>query len=88
MASRDMARESLAGDTAEWSALAAEWSRLAQDWDRHAASWSARAARWHGSDACTGHAVEQANWASARARDVAAWVRLAARELLTLTTPS
>jgi hypothetical protein len=88
MASRDTAEKVTTVREIEWSALATEWTRLAEEWDRCAASWSAKASKWRGSDARTGHAVEQAKWASAQTRQVAEWVRGLAREMLTLTSSS
>ena len=90
MGSRDTAGKlttESADHAGEWSALAAEWTQLGEDWDQRAAAWSARAATWVGSiDARSPHAIEEAKWAAERAREMAAWVRLAAREMLRLTS--
>jgi len=72
---------------AEWAALAAEWSRLAAEWDQRAAGWAKRAGEWAAStDDRAHHAGEEAQWAAGRAHEVAAWVRLAARDMLSLTS--
>ena len=90
MASLDTTDDLSTSRDAEWSALAAEFARFAEEWDQCAAGWGTRAARWcDGSfDARTGHAIEQAHWACEQTRQVAEWVRLLAREMLTLTSSS
>jgi hypothetical protein len=91
MSSRTDSVKQLAADLAsqatEWAALAAEWSRLAAEWDQRAAAWTERAGGWAAStDERARHAGEEVQWAAGRAHEVAAWVRLAARDMLSLAS--
>jgi hypothetical protein len=73
------------GPRDEWAALAAQWTRLASELDGRAAGWTGAVATWTGDDVRARAAADRVAWAVQRTREVTAWQRQAAKDLLDLT---